>query len=266
MVNIDALRVALESFHGATPFDHCVIDNFFNEDTANQLADEFLNYDSEKWFHYKNPIEDKKALNDWNSFPPLTYRVFNYLNSSDFVELLSQGIGVQLFADPGLHGGGWHIHGTGGNLNPHLDYSIHPKLNIQRRLNIIIYLSKELVPEIHGGHLGLWAHDVENGKPGRLIKEVAPIFNRAILFDTTQNSWHGMSRSLSQPIGIYRKSFAAYYLCRPADDVDQRGRALFAARPEQEGDERIQEIIKRRSNVNDSKSVYVIPESLSGEE
>ena len=25
--------------------------------------------------------------------------------------------------------GGWHCHSDGGNLNSHMDYSIHPKLN-----------------------------------------------------------------------------------------------------------------------------------------
>jgi len=32
------------------------------------------------------------------------------------------------------------MHAAGGNLNPHLDYSIHPKMGLQRKLNVIIYL------------------------------------------------------------------------------------------------------------------------------
>ena len=54
-------------------------------------------------------------------------------------------IGIKLFIDPGLHGGGWHIHSNKGNLNPHLDYSIHPKMDIQRRLNLIVYLEIKLI-------------------------------------------------------------------------------------------------------------------------
>jgi hypothetical protein len=147
------------------------------------------------------------------------------------------------------------MHSTGGNLNPHLDYSIHPKLKLQRKLNIIIYLSRNLEPQ-HGGYLGLWAHDADRMRPGRLVKEVQPKFNRAILFDTTQNSWHGMSRGLTQPKDVFRQSFAIYYLCEPQGAVDPRGRALFAAREGQEGDQEVERIIKLRSDVKSSAEVY----------
>ncbi|WP_260469461.1 2OG-Fe(II) oxygenase [Pandoraea apista] len=147
------------------------------------------------------------------------------------------------------------MHAAGGNLNPHLDYSIHPKLGLQRKLNIIIYLSEEM-REDYGGHLGLWKHDNNKNQPGPLMKEIAPKFNRAVLFDTTQNSWHGMSRQLVQPDNIYRKSLAVYYLCEPVGDVDQRGRALFAPREDQIGDEEVDRIIELRSQVSQSANVY----------
>lgn len=255
MINMSSTLASLAEFRRGNPFHHCVIDNFFPDDIANQLSEQFLPYDAEKWFHYNNPIEDKKALNDWNAFPDLTYRAFSYLNSNEFVPLLSAAVGVPLYVDNGLHGGGWHIHASGGNLNPHLDYSIHPKLKLQRKLNIIIYLSPDL-DEAHGGHLGLWHHDAETGRPSALAKEVQPKFNRAILFDTTQNSWHGMSRPLTQPSNIFRKSLAVYYLCTPDESADPRGRALFAPREEQLGNEEVNRIIELRSNVSQSANVY----------
>ena len=30
-----------------------------------------------------------------------------------------------------------------GKLNPHLDYFIHPKANLQRKYNLIVFLSKD---------------------------------------------------------------------------------------------------------------------------
>lgn len=57
-----------------------------------------------------------------------------------------------------MHGGGWHVHANNGNLNPHLDYTIHPKVKYQRRLNLIIYL-EESYKDKYGGHLGFWSHD-----------------------------------------------------------------------------------------------------------
>lgn len=253
--NKKSLVRALRDFKGAAPFDHCVIDDFLSVDVANQLESEFLDFNDSRWFCYKNAIENKKALNDWNAFPALTYRVFRELVSEDFVSILSEAIGVPLYQDPGLHGGGWHMHGPGGNLNPHYDYSIHPKVGLQRKVNIIIYTSSKLDDE-HGGHLGLWAHDASRNAPGELVKVVQPKFNRAVIFDTTQNSWHGMCSPLVQPEGIYRKSMAIYYLTDPPADADRRERALFAARVEQMGDKSVEELIRKRADSKDFSSVY----------
>jgi Rps23 Pro-64 3,4-dihydroxylase Tpa1-like proline 4-hydroxylase len=232
-----------------------VIDEFFETDAAYALSEEFPPYHSDDWFVYNNQIEHKKALNNWEKFPKATYKAFTLLQSPVLTDALADALGEKIYVDHGLNGGGWHIHGTGGNLNPHLDYSIHPKMDLERVLNIIVYLSPELRVE-HGGHLGLWAHDEQKKAPGKLVKEVEPRFNRAILFNTTQNSWHGMSRKLSVPDGIYRKSLAIYYMRQPAAGADKRGRALFAPREEQEGDEAVLETIRLRSNVTTSSNVY----------
>ncbi len=251
-INEIELKKSLSSFKGAVPFDHCVIDNFFPIDIAKKLSSEFLSYEDPSWFYYKNALEDKKALNDWNKFPLLTYMVFQELMALDFLKILEDIVGCPLLVDHGLHGGGWHIHSSGGNLNPHLDYSIHPKMGKLRKLNIIIYLSEELT-DSHGGHLGLWSGVNDNL---RLEKEIQPVFNRAILFDTTQNSWHGMSRKLVQPDNIYRKSLAIYYLTDIGEKFDPRNKALFAPREDQKGDLSVQELIKIRSDSSNFKNAY----------
>ena len=71
------------------------------------------------------------------------YSTFCYLNSTPFILKLKKITGIKkLYPDVGLHGGGLHIHGNGDKLNIHLDYSIHPKLKLQRKLNLIIYLGE----------------------------------------------------------------------------------------------------------------------------
>ncbi len=254
-INIENFKKSFSQFKGKSPFDHCVIDDFFLPGVAEKLEAEFIDYENPKWYYYKNAIEDKKALNDWNQFPITTYKVFCELMSREFVEVLAEGMGVNIYVDHGLHGGGWHMHGPGGNLNPHLDYSIHPKMSLLRKLNIIMYVSSELKPE-HGGHLGLWTHSNEQNGPEKLIEEIEPKFNRAAIFDTTQNSWHGMSRPLTQPSGIYRKSLAIYYLTEPDEGVDSRERALFAPREEQKGDREISDLIKMRSDSKNYHKAY----------
>ena len=54
------------------PFDHWVIDNFIEPNLAFKLSDQFLDYDSDLWYVYENPLEKKKTCNSW------TVRLTNY--------------------------------------------------------------------------------------------------------------------------------------------------------------------------------------------
>ncbi len=196
-----------------------VIDGFFPHDTALNLEAEFPVYDDSAWFVYDNALERKKTLNSWERFPAATYRtIYDLCYSTN--------------ADFGLHGGGWHIMASGGNLNPHCDYEVHPKLGKARQRNLIVYLSSDYKAE-YGGHLGFW-------EDGKLVREIAPIFNRAVIFDT-KDCWHGLATPFVAPEGMYRKSIAIYYLGGGCEDG--RTRALFAAR---EGQTDVDELIQRR--------------------
>lgn len=256
MINEKNLIKGLSSFGKNGPFDHCVIDNFFNKEIALELESEFPDFESDKWHKYNNAIEVKKVCNNWNVFPPMTYQVFSYLNSDIFLKTMRTVIfkNKKLFSDVGLNGGGWHIHKQGGKLNTHLDYSLHPKLGLQRKLNIIVYLNSNWKKE-WDGNLGLWSNESED-KPGSLVKEIVPKFNRAILFDTTQNSWHGLPNPLKCPENEFRKSIAVYYLCEPTKKVNKRGKALFAPTDDQADDESVIELIRKRSNIETASSTY----------
>ena len=249
IVNLDNVKNAFSTFHGAKPFPYCVIDNFFTDDIAQQLAQEFPNSDADVFNgNYFNQIEIKKTCNIWDRFPATTYNTLQYLNSIEFLEVLKPLVGVdQLYADQGLHGGGWHIHPPGGKLNVHLDYSIHPKMKKQRNYNLLVYLNPNWQPG-WGGELGLWTS--ENNKPKELAKALEPKFNRGVIFDTTCNSWHGLEVPNNFPQGQDRKSIALYYLTEPPTDVDSRGRALFAPSKEQEHDQEVLDLIDRRSKVS----------------
>lgn len=229
------------------PFDHIVIDNFLDESLAKQLASEFMDYSDPNWFNYNNPLEHKKTNNNWYFFPPATYSFMSYLNSSEFITRVENTTGLKnLHPDIGLHGAGWHIHGRGGKLNIHLDYSIHPKLKLLRKLNLILYLSEEWNPE-WGGGLQLWSNNPENNKPLKKEQTIEVKFNRAVLFDTTQHSWHGFPDPLTCPENVYRKSIAMYYLMETQEGVDPRSRALYAPSKEQENDPSIMKMIEERS-------------------
>ena len=225
------------------PFPHLVLDNFFDDELAHELAADFPPYDSPAWHTYDNAIEVKKTLNNWHHFSPALYKFFTDINSRECYRIFERLTHCTLYPDHGLHGGGLHIHGAGGRLNTHLDYSIHPKLGLERRLNLIVYLNAQW-QDSWGGALGFWRDD--GGKPGELVKSIAPLFNRAVIFDTT-NAWHGLPEPITCPPGQHRKSLAVYYLCQPREGAVQRNRALFAPTEAQAGDAAVMELIERRA-------------------
>lgn len=214
---------------------HWIIDNFLDPIKAQKIAEEFPPYDSDRWMVYNNPVENKSTCEDWRVFGPETYKFFIEANSPKMVGWAAALVGCPIHPDYGLHGGGMHIHGIDGNLNPHLDYEIHPQMELRRKINLIVYLSD--LKDEEGGRLGFWE---DCGQlPGKLLTEVEVKFNRAVLFETDR-MWHGMSWPMKVGAGVYRKSLAAYYLT----DNDGRGgarRARFVARRGQKVDKKFLE-------------------------
>jgi hypothetical protein len=258
--HIDFVGKAKE-FRSSQPFNHVVIDNFFDDELARNLSRNYPQYQDEFWKGvYNNPIEIKKANQSWSHFSPMFYKVFHSLLDRRFVENLSIMTGIMpLYVDHGLHGGGLHAHPRNGKLNVHLDYAIHPKLGLQRKLNLIVYLNEDWKEE-WGGHIEFWSHDEEKNAPKECVKKVAPLFNRAVIFDTTQNSWHGLPEPLQCPEGEMRKSIAVYYLT----DIDAKTKSAFRARfapyKDQQNDQYVLDLIEKRSDNNTASSVYVTGE------
>jgi len=258
-INLKEIIAGKDNFHQEKPFPHLIIDDFIEANLARIISSEFPDINDQSLFKYDNPLEKKFALNDWNRFPKNTYDFLNYLCSDEVVNTFSSLVGLKLYADPGLHGGGWHMHENGGKLNPHLDYNIHPKLGLQRKLNLIIYLPEDW-DESWGGQFGLWSNDLNTSGPKKLEKEINIQFNRAVLFDTTYQSWHGLSKIISTPNGEIRKSLAIYYLCDPPKDSDKRERALYAPSEEQIGNADVEAFIKKRADNIEYKSSYIVKE------
>lgn len=203
--NIDHLK---EKFISNKPFDHVIIPNFLNEEFANQIFSNFPeNIEHPKWHKYYNPIELKYANDDLSNFPRCIKKYFYILSMPEVIDLFQKLSNIQdLEFDPYLHGAGLHIHPRNGRLDLHLDYEKHPKLEKERRLNIILYMSKGWKEEWNGS-TELWNSDVTECAAKSKVE-----FNTAIIFRTNEQSWHGMPEKLTCPLNVYRKSLAYYYI------------------------------------------------------
>ena len=245
----DVINNDLQTWKSYTePYEHVIIDDFFDESFAESIAREFPTYDSNVWTSiYDNPIEVKRACNHWDKFPMHIYNAFTHFCSQEFNQILAKHFNVDtLVPDYGLHGGGMHSHKRGGKLNIHKDYSIHPKINMMRHYNIIVYVTPNWKSEWNGG-LEMWSHDEKTNKPKELIKTIENKFNRAVIFNTTQNSWHGLPHDLNCPDNVSRNSLAAYYVSAVTEKAENRKRALFVPSESQKGDPVIEDFCDKRS-------------------
>ena len=209
-----------EKYLNAEPFPFIIIENFFNNNFLDEILRQFPNLsDIKKTTKYQNKNEVKFGNNEYEKFPEKIKILFDFLNSNFFLNFLQNitGIKEKLIADKELNGGGMHEIKKGGLLKIHSDFNKHPNLKLDRRLNVLIYLNKNWKEE-YGGHLEFWDKEMKYCKT-----KILPIFNRMVVFSTTDFSNHGHPDPLNCPDLMSRKSIATYYYSdgRPPNEVDK---------------------------------------------
>ena len=187
------------------PFRYLVCDAFLMPDFAEQILSEYPSPSSAVW-NDTTYVHQRRKLTLTSGFPALIAEFFDLTSSDEFREVLTEITGIDaLLHDPDLVGGGLHQVLPGGFLNVHVDYNFHPKTKLHRRLNLLLYMNEQWKEE-YGGYLELW-----DMSERRQIESIAPTFNRAVLFETNEVSFHGHPRPIASPPAITRKSLAVYY-------------------------------------------------------
>jgi Rps23 Pro-64 3,4-dihydroxylase Tpa1-like proline 4-hydroxylase len=216
------------SYIDASPYPHIVIDQLFDHDILTNIFAEFPKPADIEWTNYKNAREVKLASNKDEHFGPYTKTMLYHLNSAPFLNFLTEITGINnLIADSYLDGGGMHQIQRGGKLAVHADFNRHSGTKLDRRLNALLYLNPEWKSE-YGGELELWDRDM-----ARCQKKIEPLFNRLVVFSTTDFTYHGHPEPLNCPSDMTRKSLALYYFTngRPSDEISEAHSTLFRARP-----------------------------------
>lgn len=196
------------------PFKYVVIDNFLDSNIAESILAEFPDVTSDwvdaQGLHTKNkwtqPIVEEN----------IAAKFYEKMNSADFLKSISYITNIEnLVADKSLQGAGLHQTTDKGFLNVHIDFNRHHKdHSLDRRLNLIVYFNKDW-KESDGGFLELW--DMEENKR---IENINPIFNRCVIFETNQVSYHGQPVPVNCGDGRSRKSLSVYYYTKGRDDIE----------------------------------------------
>lgn len=234
-----------ETFLNGCPYEHVVIDNFLNADYAEKVYNLFPSH-FENWYKYENPIEVKYAFDDIYLLPDELKNYFYYLSSSKIISLFSEMTNIpDLEYDEYLHGAGLHAHPKYGRLNIHLDYEKHPQSGKERRINVILFLSKNWQESWNG------ANELWNGDVTKCIQKTDIQFNRAIVFKTNDISWHGLPDIIKCPENTFRKSLAYYYVSPLTTDnkspKSHRMKAKFVKRPQDQDNENMEKLYEIRT-------------------
>ena len=217
-------------YSSGEPFPHIVIDNFLPQAILDRVLEEFPSPEKIDWKTFDNSAEKKLASTSELQMGENTRLLLQQLNSSTFISFLEKLTGIDgIIPDPHFLGGGLHQIEKGGYLKIHVDFNRHKRLRLDRRLNLLIYLNKDWQEE-YGGHFEMWDADMTECK-----NKILPIFNRCVIFNTTDFSFHGHPEPLNCPENRTRKSLALYYYSngRPAHEVANGHTTVFRERPEE---------------------------------
>jgi Rps23 Pro-64 3,4-dihydroxylase Tpa1-like proline 4-hydroxylase len=229
LISTDAARAAAaphgETYQTRKPFPYGSFDDFLDPRILERVLQE-LEELPESETSFDRAQERLKTSYSPERLPTYTRSLFYALNSKPVIAFLEELTGINgLIPDPYFAGGGIHVVANGGHLDIHADFNHHAKMNLERRVNLLIYLNKDWKKE-YGGSFEVWNDDMT-----AQVASFVPVFNRMCIFSTSSRSWHGNPEPVNHPGGEPRKSIALYYYTATWDSTRKSHTTLFKPRP-----------------------------------
>lgn len=215
-----------EEYQSAKPFNYIKLDNFITPEVLENVLRDFPSSLAQMDESYMRHQERLKVSYKPELLSDYSRLLFFFFNSASFIAFLESLTGIKgLIPDPHFIGGGLHEVKNGGHLDIHADFNHHEKMNLERRINVLIYLNKDWLAEF-GGQFEIWSHDMKHR-----AAFFDPIFNRCVIFNTSSSSYHGNPNPINRPDNASRKSIALYYYTATWDGTKREHTTQFKRRP-----------------------------------
>jgi Rps23 Pro-64 3,4-dihydroxylase Tpa1-like proline 4-hydroxylase len=215
-----------ERYQSGDPYPHIIIDNFLPPEVLERCISEFpaSSTMAEEKFD-RNQERLKESFNP-DALSGELRQLFYSFNSRPFVRIIENLTGIKgLIPDPYFLGAGLHRVFQGGHLSIHADFNHHKPMNLERRVNVLIYLNKDWRAE-YGGSFEMWDQAMT-----KCVHSVIPSFNRCVVFNTTLESMHGNPQPINHPERMPRRSIALYYYSATWDGLQRDATTQFHVRP-----------------------------------
>jgi hypothetical protein len=219
-------------FQRRDPFRHVIIDDFFDAETCARLLAEFPPFERGNARNEAGQVGNKSTVEQIRGLGTTYTALDDLIQTRGFLDLIGKITGIpELLYDPWYFGGGTHENRHGQDLDAHVDFNRHPVERWHRRLNLIVYFNREW-EDTWGGALEL--HSDPRNADNRVLR-IAPLLNRAVIFETTEWSWHGFRR-IDLPErhkSLSRKSIALYFYTkdRPAEELADTHSTIYVDAP-----------------------------------
>lgn len=210
-----------------TGIGFCSIDGLLPVHVTQRIFSSFSPENS-AWREMNTFRERKLTTKQYDQFDPILKAITFAIQAEEVVTLVEELTNIKnQEPDPHLYAGGLSMMRTGDFLDPHIDNSHDQFQKVYRRLNLLFYVSPNWALE-DGGNLELWNPQVTQ----RITVESR--FNRLVLMETHDLSWHSVSKIVKQ--NALRCCVSNYYFSKEAPKPERAPYyhvTSFLAPPEQ---------------------------------
>ena len=180
------VAVAQREFHEPGRIASFSVDHLLPEEMVSDICSAFPAKDD---LVLKKTLGQLKYVGyELKKYDPVIEEIIYAFQDSRVVQLVGAITGMSgLLPDDNLYAGGISLMEKGHYLNPHLDNSHDKDRKLYRVLNLLFYVTPDWREE-NGGNLELW----DKG-PGEKQRTITSKFNRLIVMQTDEASWHSVS-------------------------------------------------------------------------